>query len=336
MDYLLLEASGRLGGRILSRGIDAAGEHRDGAYDLGPAWYWPAFQQRMPALVRELGLRPFAQDVQGALMWEEAAGHCTRFDQGAPSDGSMRVEGGLGALVRAMAARLDSARVQRGTTVTELHATDAGVRVTAVGAGGASRAFTAGTVITALPLRLLARSIRMRPQPPPAVRDAWIGVPTWMAGQAKVIAVYAEPFWRQHGLSGEARSRVGPLVEIHDASGPGCLPALTGFVGVPPDARRDAGDRVVGAAVQQLARLFGPPAGSPVGTLYVDWARDPLVATEDDIAPLMVHPSYGGHPTPAGAWAGRLLLAGTEAAPANGGYMEGALEASEIAVAAIT
>ncbi|MEM1154111.1 MAG: hypothetical protein AAGI44_08210 [Pseudomonadota bacterium] len=44
------------------------------------------------------------------------------------------------------------------------------------------------------------------------------GVPTWMAGQAKVVAVYESPFWRDSGFSGDAMSRKGPLIEIHDAS----------------------------------------------------------------------------------------------------------------------
>jgi monoamine oxidase len=50
--------------------------------------------------------------------------------------------------------------------------------------------------------------------------------------------------------------------------------------------------------------------------------------------PLYAHPQYGRHASPPGEWVGRLILGGTESAPTYGGYMEGALEAAEMAVAA--
>lgn len=31
----------------------------------------------------------------------------------------------------------------------------------------------------------------------------------WMSGQAKVVAIYDRPFWREPGLSGYLRSGVG-------------------------------------------------------------------------------------------------------------------------------
>ncbi|MDA3005149.1 MAG: FAD-dependent oxidoreductase [Actinomycetota bacterium] len=332
LGYHLLEGSDRLGGRILSEHVDATGGSSGGAYDLGPAWYWPAFQVRMPTLVSALGLQAFPQEVAGSLVWEEAPDMHTRFEGGAPSDGSMRVAGGLGAIVDGVAAGLDGGRVHLGTRVVAMRPAGDGVEVDAVDRAGTTSTHRAPGVITALPLRLLAHSIRLEPDPGPGVLAAWSGVPTWMAGQAKVVAVYDTPFWREDGLSGEARSRVGPLVEIHDATAPGGLPALTGFVGWPADARRQVGDQLMGAVVDQLSRLFGPRASTPVAVLHKDWATDPLVATGDDAAPLKTHPHYGGHPLPGGPWEGRLLLAGTEAAPGSGGYMEGALEASELAV----
>ena len=42
-----------------------------------------------------------------------------------------------------------------------------------------------------------------------------------MVGQAKALALYDRPVWRETGLSGSAFSRVGPLGELHDASLPG-------------------------------------------------------------------------------------------------------------------
>ncbi|KFA90172.1 hypothetical protein Q664_29805 [Archangium violaceum Cb vi76] len=58
---------------------------------------------------------------------------------------------------------------------------------------------------------------------------AWQHTATWMAPHAKYVAVFDEPFWRRLGLSGEARSRVGPLAEVHDASDCGGEAALFGM-----------------------------------------------------------------------------------------------------------
>ena len=48
-DFMVLEARDRFGGRIL--GQDVGG----GAFDLGPAWFWPG-QPRIAALIARLGL----------------------------------------------------------------------------------------------------------------------------------------------------------------------------------------------------------------------------------------------------------------------------------------
>ena len=86
--------------------------------------------------------------------------------------------------------------------------------------------------------------------------------------------------------------------------------------------------------VRQLARLFGPEAGAPRATLFKDWAADPFTATADD-AQAGEHPLSGGlAPAPA-EWRQRLWLAGSEAARRDAGYLAGAVEAAEYAVAAL-
>ena len=52
-----------------------------------------------------------------------------------------------------------------------------------------------------------------------------------MGGITKVVARYADAFWRRSGLSGSAISHVGPMREVHDMSGVDGVPgALFGFV----------------------------------------------------------------------------------------------------------
>ena len=152
---------------------------------------------------------------------------------------------------------------------------------------------------------------------------------TWMAGQAKAVAVYDRPFWREAGLSGDAMSRHGPMVEIHDASPHQGGPyALFGFIGVPPQARSDE-QALRQHLLAQLGRLFGAEAAEPKQLYVKDWAFDPFTATQADQRPLYAHPSYGMPRALADLWGGKLHMSGTETAPQFGGYLEGALEAAE-------
>lgn len=320
-NVLLVDARDRVGGRILSE------PHEASAVDMGPAWFWPG-QPRMAALVKRLGLQRFDQFADGALTFEDASGAVQRGRGYASMEGSWRIAGGLGALTDALATRLPEKCLRLNTRVTGLVRENDGIKALVDG----KAAIHARRAVLALPPRLTA-GLSYDPTLPNAIVDAMEAVPTWMAGQAKAVAIYPTPFWRDQGLSGDAMSRRGPMVEIHDASpADASFGALFGFIGVPPSGRVDDA-ALRDAVLQQFSRLFG---GSAPSSLHIkDWARDLLTATAADAAPLMTHPTYG---LPRGAqylWEGRVMLSGTETAPEFGGYLEGALEAAQIALEAI-
>jgi monoamine oxidase len=157
-----------------------------------------------------------------------------------------------------------------------------------------------------------------------------------MAPHAKYLAVYGSPFWRDAGLSGAARSAVGPLVEIHDASTPHGAAALFGFVGVPPRVRRSLADDVLRAHCRmQLARLFGPRAAAPGAEFLKDWAADRYTATGTDLDGPAGH-GVAPPPVPAsGDWRGRLAGIASEWSPAFPGYVAGAIDAADRGVRAM-
>ena len=294
-DVTLLEARERAGGRVLS----------PGGHDLGPSWIWP-HNRRMRALIERLGLRPFAQHAAGRLVFEDAGGTLRRDLEFATMGDALRVEGGLARITDALAAEVDEA-LRLGCPVDRLGEDAEGVTLTTP--AGALRA---RRVVLALPPRLAAR-----------LGVAGPDVPTWMAGHAKLVARYATPVWREAGLNGDAISHRGPLAEIHDASpADGQAGALFGFA--QPGAARDPQFRA--AAVAQLGRLFGPAAGAPEEVIVKDWSADPATATEADRTPPAGHPAYRPRPP-----AGRLIFAGSESAPEDGGFLEGALAAAEAA-----
>lgn len=309
----MLEGRDRIGGRILTKG----------GMDLGPAWIWPG-QPRIAALLDRLGLAAFEQYSTGDMLYEDVTGQVQRVRGRSGMEGALRIAGGLGAVTGALAEALPDG------TLRTRH------RVRRIETGGATLhlltdddAIEAERCVLALPPRLAADLL---PDLAPDLLADMRAVPTWMAGHAKAVAVYERPFWQEAGLSGDAFSRRGPMVEVHDASTPDGPGALFGFLGVPPAARQDR-SALRTAVLDQFTRLFGPQAAQPVDVHLQDWATEPFTATEADHAPLHAHPRYGPLPDPIPE---RLLIAGTEMAQMHGGLVEGALEAAEAAAARLT
>lgn len=333
----LIEARHRIGGRILGAPTTVAASAGEALHhhDLGPAWVWPDINPGLAHWLQRLDLAVYPQYERGATLVEgpgrERRRHATGFVQQPPS---MRVEGGLAALTQALRGRLQRTRVLTGTRVTALAAGPSGLVMLQTESAGVAATLSAASVIMALPPRLLASALAWTPALPPDLAPRWAATPTWMAGQAKLLATYATPFWRAEGLSGNAFSQAGPLVEVHDASdAEGRHAALFGFIGVPAAQRERLGRHaLIAAAVAQLVRLFGPDAGAPLQVHLQDWAHEPETATAADQAPASAHPAPQSTALPP-PWQGRVFLAGTEFAPAFAGYLEGAVGAAEQAVA---
>lgn len=317
-DFLLVEASDGFGGRIKSTTIGGA------AFDLGPAWFWPG-QPRLQSLIDRFELKVFEQHSEGESLIETADGRVLRGRGYASMQGSLRLAGGLGSLITALVNELPENKCHLSASVTALTHTNGEVSAdTAIGS------ISARHVVITAPPRVAADSISFSPALPAGANQALQNIPTWMAGHAKFLAVYDTPFWRQNGLSGDAMSQRGPLVEIHDASAAenGGF-ALFGFIGVPADSRSKLGQSLKQMAVDQLVRLFGQQAEHPTELILEDWAQNCLISTSADHINVGVHPVYGRSPALTGLWQGALSFASTETADDFGGFMEGALEAGE-------
>jgi monoamine oxidase len=316
-DYMLIEARARFGGRIKTE------RHGAGYYDMGPGWFWPA-QPRIAALIDRLNLKKFDQFTDGDLAFEDEHGQVQRGRGFASMQGSWRLEGGLAALTDALSDRLPQNRKRLNAAVVSLTQTGTGI-IASLSNGDTLQA---AQVVLSLPPRVAA-NLSFSPTLPQNANQSMQNIPTWMAGQAKAVAVYDIPFWRDEGLSGDAQSRRGPMIEIHDASPAHGGPyALFGFIGMSPDSRAD--ERVLRHHIQaQLVRLFGPNAANPVELYIKDWAFDPYTSTDLDKAPLYAHPAYQLPTSLSGLWNSKLFFSGSEVAAEFGGYVEGALEAAE-------
>lgn len=317
-DWLLVEAHEACGGRIRSSVLAGA------PFDVGPTWFWPG-QPRIEALIRRFGLQVFDQFSQGDRLFQDTTGAVYRNRGHASMEGSLRVAGGMGQLVTALLRALPGDRVMTGTAIAALRQTDGRIV-----ARSAKVQIEARRVVLAVPPRIAAETIRFTPALREGAIQAALAIPTWMAGQAKFVAVYDRPYWREAGFSGDAISQKGPLVEIHDASPSVGGPfALFGFVGWPPDIRAQHRAETIAQAVAQVQAMFGPALGRPLATEMTDWAQVATIATRRDWAGPAGHPAFGRPPELRDLWEGGLHFGSTETAEGFGGYLEGALEASD-------
>ena len=338
IDWRLIEARDTLGGRILSVPAAAAAQapktagtrEQTDRFDLGPSWFWPGYQHQLDRLVQQLGLERFEQHENGDMMVEHSP-HAppVRMPGYVNSPPSMRLLGGMGSLIDALQQRLDSSRIVTGQAVRHLHCTDARLEIDSEDASGRVTNWRASQVLLAVPPRLVVERIAFTPALPASLAQAWQATATWMAPHAKYFALYDRPFWREQGLSGEARSTCGPLGEIHDASLPGGSAALFGFFGIPARLRQSVAEEVLRSHCRaQLARLFGPQAVQPMAELFKDWAVDGHTATVADGEGAAQHPQAPALGAATGPWVGRLTGIGSEWSSQFPGYVAGAIDAA--------
>jgi monoamine oxidase len=338
-DYVLLEARESFGGRIVS--IDGAAECQPAAdgtgfdrFDLGPTWFWPMVQPQLERLVRGLGLSTFEQHEVGDMMVERTPdGAPIRMRGYANSPASMRVVGGMSALTEAIRTRVSASRTLAGRKVSRMCSVGNHVELTIVDAFGQVSTWCVEHVLLAVPPRLAEGTIEFTPPLPQGLARQWRTTPTWMAPHAKYVAIYDTAFWREQGLSGEARSARGPLGEIHDASMPGGSAALFGFFSVPATLRKCVPDEMLRSQCRaQLTRLFGARAATPRADVVKDWALDPYTVTVSDLEQAGDHGAAPLATAGTGAWSGRLTGIASEWSRQFPGYVAGAVEAASAGV----
>ena len=233
---------------------------------------------------------------------------------------SIRFVGGPQQLSERLAGQLGG-RMLLGHVVHALHHH---IRVTIVHSRGE---LIARRAILTLPKPLLGR---LAYDPPLAPAHDQVLQRQPMGSVVKVNAIYKTPFWRARGLNGQAVSDTGPLRITYDNSPPDGRPGvLVGFMegddsrrfyGASPAKRRRA-------ALQALARYFGPDALHPVHYVDLAWATEPFTRG-----------AYGSFNPPgvltslrdaAAASTGLLHFAGADMSPQWPGYMDGAIRSGE-------
>jgi monoamine oxidase len=294
-------------------------------------------QPDLSRLIEELGLETFGQHEDGDMLLEHSGSQVPDRVAGYRSaPAARRVAGGMEALTEAIRRRLAAGRIVSGCRARRIGHRGDFIEIEAGETPGPGAFCRVEHVLLAVPPRLAAHTIDFAPLLPDALARQWKRHATWMASHAKYVAVFDEAFWREQGLSGEARSSVGPMVEVHDASAHDGHGALFGFLGVPARVRSQVGEADLLAHCRaQLTRLFGGRAGSPRAEFLKDWAIDPFTAVDAD-RHLDDHQTSGPPCTASsGPWEGRLVGIASEWSPGFSGYAAGAVDAARRGVEAL-
>ncbi len=326
-DFAVYEARERFGGRILS-----LPETQSFRYDMGPSWIWPDLQPRLARFIAEHAIEIFPQWCHGTSFYQSDRSQPPQafLDQGTYA-AARRIQGGAYRLIETLLSTLPPRSLKPGHQLLEL--IDQGDHVE-LSFNCRSEGITvlARQVVLTIPPRLLARTVSFQPVLDARFQDLMIATSTWMAGHAKALIRYRQPFWREAGLSGSALAAYqgAAMAEIFDASASdGSHAALSGFLALTVPLRRQYRDDLEALILEQLVQLFGKAAAQPDEIQIRDWCDEPFTATTDDEHLPTGHPQYGHPWFQLDHWNDKLYFAGTETAKDYGGYLEGALESSE-------
>jgi monoamine oxidase len=309
---VVLDARQRAGGRLLTA---------PPCLDLGATWFWDG-EDRVARMVERLGLATFEQHLDGDTMYEDANG-LRRLAGNLIDAPARRFAGGAAELADRLATELPSGCIRLGCPVEGVE--DHGDHLTVM---ASDQRWRTQHVVLALPPSLAVASIRLPADTPADLLRVAAATPVWMGQIAKIVAVYDEPFWRADGLAGAGISRLGPMQEIHDMSGPHGQPAaLFGFapamlLGAEPEQQ----------VLEQFGRLFGATATRPNQLIIQDWSAEPHTVPQQPASPRAVSSAdyslYGHALYQRPALNGRLHWSSTETATHHPGHIEGALDAA--------
>lgn len=328
VDYVILEARDRTGGRVLS-GQQLSNPPVGIHVDMGATWFWPDIQPELAQLIEQLQIPVISQVRPGDMLYERRSNSTPeRYPAYETSPASFRLEGGMQSLTAALVSKIPLHKVKTGHQVIAISHTGKEIQVLTRSESRDNSLFSCKHVFLALPPALAAK-IAFRPVLPETVLSNWRKIPTWMAPHAKYAAVYKKDFLHTQHLSGDASSQIGPMVEIHDVSEPKShKTAIFGFIGVPAKSRWTVSESVLKRLCrEQLVRLFGQDAAEPEAEYLKDWAADPFTATELDLL------QEAGHTVPEqlpahGEWSGKLTGVASEWSVPFSGYLAGAIDSS--------
>lgn len=316
INYKIIEASSRLGGRIQTI------HGKTGTpLELGATWFSQMHKQVF-LLIEELGLDTFEQFSEGKSLFQTKSFEPPQtFFVPASEAPSYRIKGGTSALIEALKSNIDSKSIVLNSKVVDIAEESGQVRVICKN----GNTYFGDKVALCIPPQLASR-IDFQPHLGHEAETLLPQVQTWMGGSIKLVLEYEKPFWRNNGYSGMLFSHSGIITELYDHSNAEFNKfGFTGFLNSGSASYTRATREAL--VLEQMVELLGSEAGKPL--LYDEkiWTDEFILDGNQVIS--RPH-QLNGHPLLNQAhWRGKLFFAATETNVKFPGYMEGALRSAK-------
>lgn len=317
VNYLILEARDRIGGRMLTS-YPAA----QAPVELGATWLGKK-HTALVDLLKELGIGIYEQYMGPTAIYEPISTSPPQLAQLPHNpDPSYRISGGSFALIQQLASALDSNRIQLNEVVEHIKQEEDHCSISTK-----ENIFQARVVVSTLPPRLLLQKVDFTPALPENLRAIAEKTHTWMGESIKVALRYAEPFWRKPNTSGTIFSNVGPVTEMYDHSdeAQGTY-ALKGFMNGAFHSATETYRR--GLILKQLEKYFGGQVYEFLSYEEKVWSAEAFTYVPYD-GYILPHQNNGAAVFRQSFWEGHLYIAGSETADQFPGYMDGAVRSAK-------
>ena len=317
LNFIILEASSRLGGRIQT----ITGENGT-PLELGATWF-SSIHSDLLSLLKELGLEKYPQFSRGKSLFQTKSFEPPQeFYIPEAEEPSYRIVGGTQRLIDTLAGKLSNEQIHLNTAVCAIKQVENEIQIETQ----KGNVFQADKVIICLPPQLVSGTIEFTPVLPLNLMNLLPTVQTWMSGAIKFVIEYEEPFWRKAEFSGMLYSHAGIVSEMYDHTNfEENKFGFTGFLnggasGYSYDVRKEF-------VLRQLSDLFGEKAA--ISLFYSDkiWSDVYVISGNQFIQ--RPHQNNGHALLQEGYMYGRLFFSNTETSTQFSGYMEGAVRSAK-------
>ena len=313
----IVEARGRLGGRILTKEKKGLAP-----IEMGATWL-QTFHSSLIGLLEEFNIYLFEHRVGAKAIYEPTKSAAAQLVSLPPNASpSFRIEGGTQVLIDHLSKVLNPKHVYLNQKLLSIGSEQDGLLIKCE-----DLVIKASRVISTLPPYLFAKNISVKPKLDANFYKVALRTHTWMGESIKIGLNYSTAFWREGNLTGTIFSNVGPIQEMYDHSNrKNNLFALKGFVHSEFYSLTKA-ERLK-LVLEQLEKYYGKQVHSYAHYEEKLW-RSEVHTFSDYEHPVAAHEN-NGHPVFQVSYLnGRLFIAGAETASAYPGYMEGAIRSAQ-------
>lgn len=314
--FKLLEAQNRLGGRI-----ETIYGNQSTPMEMGATW----FSKEHINVIRflsEINIGYFEQHNEGIALFETMSFEPPqKYFVPSNSHSAYRIQGGTYSIIEALYQNIGKENVVLNSEIIKIVDDGDKLKIT----DSLNNNFFCKYLIIAIPPNLVINSIQFSPELPQNISQVMQKTQTWMNGSVKFSVEYKKAFWKENGFSGSVYSQSGLATEIYDHSNfEETKFALKGFLN--GSATHYSFEERKEKVIAQFKLYFGNEAEDFESYNDKIWNDKYIQPKSNDF--LSPHLN-NGHPLYEESYMdNRLFFTGTEISSVFGGYMEGAIIAS--------